>query len=378
MLKQIDNTLPLPKYYQIGESIKEKIAAGQYRPGDKIPTCRELSGYFNTTLVTVSNAMRQLENDGYISKIQGKGMFVTIPATINDKAGGPDNIRKAGLIMHTRGDLYQNLAEVLIHDLEKHDIDTVPQPPVLPDPAFNLAEKEKCLKKYIANGLEALVMDGKRHIPYKLLHKYRADFRQLNFLLHYESGLDFPDANTITINYVQAGRLAAEHLLKAGREKFIFFTFEQLPEAERRHNGCRSCSECHDMDALRGMKAVLRDAGLPESCITVVHDAPPLNKEQNITDFSGLLKQGPWGIFALGDARAAEIYRSATMMGLNIKQNISIVGCYNTAWAEVLYPRLTSISVNEPEIARLAADCIINRKTGQRIVIEPRLIVRET
>ena len=66
------------------------------------------------------------------------------------------------------------------------------------------------------------------------------------------------------------------------------------------------------------------------------------------------------------------------MMGLNIKQNISIVGCYNTAWAEVLYPRLTSIFVNETEIARLAADCIINRKTGQRIVIEPRLIVRET
>lgn len=376
MLKQIDNTLPLPKYYQIGESIKEKIASGQYRPGEKIPTCREMSEYFNTTLVTVANAVRQLENDGYISRIQGKGMFVTAPAG-TDKAAAPDMISKVGMAMYTRGDLNQNFTEVLIRDLEKHDIYTVPQPPVLPDPGFNLAEKEKCLKKYIANGLEALVMDGKRHMPYKLLHKYRASFRQLNFLMHYESGLDFPDANIITFDYAKAGRLAAEHLLKAGRKKFVFITFYKLPEAERKHNGCRSDSECHDMIILSGIKAVLREAGLPESCLTVIREDAPLG-EQNIADFTELLKQGPLGFFVMGDARAVEVYRAATMLGLDFKQNLSIVGCYNTSWTEVLHPKLTSISINEAEIAHLAADCIINCKTGQRIVVKPRLIVRET
>ena len=376
MLKQIDSTLPLPKYYQIGESIKEKIVSGQYGPGEKIPTCREMSEYFNTTLVTVANAVRQLENDGYISRIQGKGMFVAVPAETG-KAAAPDMIRKVGMAMQTRGDLNQNLTEVLVHDLEKHDIYTVPQPPVLPDPGFNLAEKEKCLKKYIANGLEALVMDGKRHMPYKLLHKYRASFRQLNFLMHYESGLDFPDANIITFDYAKAGRLAAEHLLKAGRKKFVFITFYKLPESERKHNGCRSDSECHDMIILSGMKAALREAGLPESCLTVIREDTPLG-EQNIADFTELLKQGPLGIFVMGDARAVEVYRAATILGLDFKQNLSIVGCYNTSWTEVLHPKLTSISINEAKIAHLTADCIINHKTGQRIVVEPKLIVRET
>ncbi len=374
MLKQIDNKLPLPKYYQIGESIKEKITTGEFGPGGKLPTCRELSGYFNTTLVTVSNAMRQLESDGYISRVHGKGMFVTMPST----AKASDVIRQVGLVMHTRGDLYQNLAEALMHDLEKYNIYTIPQSPVLPESGFTLAEKEQCLKKYIANGFDSLVMDGKRHLPYKLLYKYRANFRQLNFLMHYESGLDFPEANIIVFDYAKAGRLAAEHLLRAGREKFIFFTFEQLSEAERKHNGCRDNKECHDMSALRGMKAALQEAGLPESSITVIRDAPPSNKEPNMIDFAEILKHGAWGIFALGDFRAVQIYKAAIKTGLDFKQNISIVGCYNTSWTEVLNPALTSVSINETKIARLAADCIINRKTGQRIIVEPELIVRET
>ena len=378
MLKQIDNTLPLPKYYQIGESIKEKITAGQFRPGDKIPTCRELSTYFNTTLVTVANAMRQLESDGYISKVQGRGMFVTVPATAVNKADTVDAIKKVGLAMYTRGDLNQNLAEILIQDLEEHNIDTVPQSPVLGNMDITLEEKEKCLKKYIANGLEALVMNGTRHMPYKLLHRYRADFRQLNFLMHYESGIDFPEANIITFDLAKAGRLAAEHLLKAGRKKFIFATFKKLPEVERKRNGCCSDNECHDMTALAGMKAVLREAGFPESSLTIIRDNPVMTEGLNIINYSELLKQGPWGIFVMGDSRAIPFYKTATKMGLDFKRNLSIVGFYNTSWTEVFHPTLTSISINEAEIAHQAADCIIKRKIGQRIVIEPKLIVRET
>ena len=80
----------------------------------------------------------------------------------------------------------------------------------------------------------------------------------------------------------------------------------------------------------------------------------------------------------MGDFRTVQIYRAATRMGLDFTQNLSIVGCYNTSWTEVLHPKLTSISIDETEIAHHAANCIINCKTGQRIIVEPKLIVRET
>ncbi len=377
MLKETDKTLSLPKYYQISESIKEKIANGEFVPGGRIPTYQALTECFKTTMPTICNAVRQLEADGYIYKARGKGMFVTVPAVAANKTGAGAAIRKVGLAMRTRGDLHQNLAETLIRDLEKSDIDHILQSPVLPDADSNLADKEKCLKKYVANGIETLVMDGSRHMPYKLLHKYRANFRQLNFLMHYESGIDFPDANIITFDPVKAGRLAAEHLIKAGRKKFIFITFYNLPETERQRNGCRNGDECHDMVILGGMKAALREAGFPESSLTVIKEGLSLN-DRSIMEFAELLKQGPAGIFALGDFRAVQVYKAASIIGLDFKQNLSIVGFYNTSWTEVLHPALTSISINETEIAHLAADCIINRKTGQRIVVEPKLVVRET
>ena len=69
MLKQIDTAIPLPKYYQISESIKANITGDKYKVGEKLPTCRVLSEFFDTTLVTVSNAVKLLESEGYIHKM---------------------------------------------------------------------------------------------------------------------------------------------------------------------------------------------------------------------------------------------------------------------------------------------------------------------
>jgi LacI family transcriptional regulator len=220
-------------------------------------------------------------------------------------------------------------------------------------------------------------MNGKRHMPYKLLYKYREKFQQMNFLMHYESGIDFPDANIITFDYYKAGYLAGEHLLKAGHKKFAFISYYELPEAICRRNGCRSSAECHDMIMLSGMKAALDEAGIPASNITVIREPESIEEQEEI-DFKELLKRGPLGIFAMGDSRVIGIYKTAVKIGIDIARDFNIVGLYNTSWAEVFHPTLSSISIKETEIAHLTADCIINRKTGCRIVIEPELIVRET
>ena len=373
MLKPIDNTIPLPKYYQIGESVKEKIASGEFRPGEKIPTCRELSKYFNATLVTVSNAMRRLENDGHILRVHGSGMFVSVPEPAAKSKEMAKGIKKVGLVMETRGDLYQNLSESLSRELEKHDFYSVPLSTGLFALDKNLAHKEICLKKYIANGFDSLVIYGTRHQPYKLLHKYRSAFRQLNFICQCESGIDFQEANFIVYDAAKAGRMAAEYLLKAGRKRFLFITFEELPAKERRRNGCRI--RCIDAVALDGMRSVFRKAGFPDASLNVIssNDEELLQKK-----LPELLDKGPLGIFAFGDNRAIPVYKIATKTGLDFKKHLSIVGLYNTSWTEILNPQLTSISIEESEIARIAADCIVKHKSGQRILVAPKLIVRET
>ena len=66
----------LPLYCQLAEEI-EKIDAGEWNPGECIPSERELSAIYNMSRITVRKAIDELERKGKLEKIQGKGTFVS-------------------------------------------------------------------------------------------------------------------------------------------------------------------------------------------------------------------------------------------------------------------------------------------------------------
>jgi len=65
------------RYIDIKNSLKQAILNKEYRVGDKIPSERELAAQFEVTRVTLQKAMHMLEQEGFIERIHGKGMFVT-------------------------------------------------------------------------------------------------------------------------------------------------------------------------------------------------------------------------------------------------------------------------------------------------------------
>lgn len=66
-----------PLYLQLKNSIKQDIKAGILKPGEKIPSEAEMREMYNMSRVTIRNALAELEVEGYIQKVQGKGSFVT-------------------------------------------------------------------------------------------------------------------------------------------------------------------------------------------------------------------------------------------------------------------------------------------------------------
>jgi|WetSurMetagenome_2_1015567.scaffolds.fasta_scaffold233846_2 GntR family transcriptional regulator, transcriptional repressor for pyruvate dehydrogenase complex len=70
---------------QIADQIKENIYSGVFRPGDKLPSERELAGQFDSGRTVVREALRELEQSGLIVMKQGSfgGAFVkNIDATV--------------------------------------------------------------------------------------------------------------------------------------------------------------------------------------------------------------------------------------------------------------------------------------------------------
>jgi GntR family transcriptional regulator len=75
----LDKNYPLPKYFQLKELIRERIAAGEWQPGEMIPSERELSEQYGISRMTARQALQELAMEGLLRREQGKGTFVAEP-----------------------------------------------------------------------------------------------------------------------------------------------------------------------------------------------------------------------------------------------------------------------------------------------------------
>ncbi|MFA5121605.1 UTRA domain-containing protein [Zavarzinia sp.] len=72
---------PLPHYQRLKDFVAGEIAAGRLRPGDRIPSELELIRRFGVSRMTANRALRELEQAGAVTRLQGVGSFVATPKT---------------------------------------------------------------------------------------------------------------------------------------------------------------------------------------------------------------------------------------------------------------------------------------------------------
>lgn len=65
-----------PIYAQIVDGFREQIVAGVLQPGEKLPSVRELAASLAINPNTIQRSYRQLEMEGWIATVPGKGCFV--------------------------------------------------------------------------------------------------------------------------------------------------------------------------------------------------------------------------------------------------------------------------------------------------------------
>ena len=73
----ISNSSKFPIYEQIVNSIKESIINGELSPNEKLPSIRSLAKDLNISVITTKRAYEELENQGFIETVGGKGCYVS-------------------------------------------------------------------------------------------------------------------------------------------------------------------------------------------------------------------------------------------------------------------------------------------------------------
>ncbi len=73
----VDTRSGVPIYKQIVRQVEKGVIGGLLKPGDQLPTVREVALELTINPNTVARAYRDLEQEGIIESIQGRGTFIS-------------------------------------------------------------------------------------------------------------------------------------------------------------------------------------------------------------------------------------------------------------------------------------------------------------
>ena len=74
-----------PIYEQLKERLRQLIISGGIREGEQLPSVREMAARLAINPNTIQRAYRELENEGYVHSIPGKGFFAQKQITGDQK-----------------------------------------------------------------------------------------------------------------------------------------------------------------------------------------------------------------------------------------------------------------------------------------------------
>jgi GntR family transcriptional regulator len=123
-LKKVESVNPfelvdsaLPYYAQVRDALRQRILDGSMEPHQKMPSESQLITSFGVSRITIRRALQELENEGLIFGISGKGTFVSKPKSFQDLT----HLQSFGEAMQPHG--YETFSKVIsLKELRPSDL----------------------------------------------------------------------------------------------------------------------------------------------------------------------------------------------------------------------------------------------------------------
>ena len=96
---------PIPLHHQVFRDLTAALDGNEWKPGERMPTERDLAERYGCSLITVRHALGELVREGSIERTRGRGTFVLQPRIARDIAGSmsfAEEMKRRGLDPATR------------------------------------------------------------------------------------------------------------------------------------------------------------------------------------------------------------------------------------------------------------------------------------
>nr|WP_132002884.1 GntR family transcriptional regulator [Mesobacillus foraminis] len=364
------------KYIMVKDKIKEWIENGDVQPGEKIYSENELVKMFGVSRHTVRQAVGDLVHEGWLYREQGAGTFVSSLArephpAPQEPAAEPAGGKNIGVITTYISDY---IFPSIIKGIESY----------LTSKGYSLVfactdndiEKEKqCLETMLSRNIDGLIVEPTKSSGYNPNVNYYLQMEQKNIpylmINQFYSQLNPPH---MLLNDEKGGFIATDHLIHQGHERII---------------GLFKTDDLQGVYRMKGFVSAFRKNNItffPEMIITYSTE----DEKSGILDkLNGLLDSPetmPTGIVCYNDQMALAVIDMLREHGLNVPDDISIVGYDDSYLATASDVKITSVTHPKMQMGIDAAKWIVSAVENKHedgneqdsIIYDPELVIRNS
>jgi GntR family transcriptional regulator, arabinose operon transcriptional repressor len=375
----------IPLYQKIQDYIRELIESEGLKEGDRIPTEKELMEMFNVSKITVVNALSGLANEKIISRVPGRGSFVSgrakdasndappipaVPAAVGTSLAEHGELgRLSGVIGLVIPSIYDFFAIRLVEGIRKTLEERGCRCIILLSGGELEQEIEaiKTLKDIGVEGLLIFPVDEERYNEEILAMK----FSGYPFVL-IDRFLPGVETNYIAADGRMGASLAVDHLWELGHREIAICSDSpiQTITVQERIEGY--------MNALKNKGAMINPAHMITEFRMDNSESPerhPLYRYiRNRMATAYITLNGRLGI---------EIYQMARQAGLDVPGDVSIVSFDDPTSMTADFSIFSHVKQFEYDMGCRAAEMllqVIRNKGGKymKTLLEPELVVRQT
>lgn len=341
--------------------VREVILSGRYSPESAFPSETALSRRYGVSRSLVKIVMGELERNGLIERIQGRGTFVTKNAVA----------RKIGLIVPgvACSDFFQpiiseinRLAHGAGYSLRFAEI-------------YSASHEERILQvrelaaEFIKQRFAGVIYEPMAGADGKLVNDCILSLfakKKIPVVLIDCDVVPFPlrsEYDVVGVNDIEAGARLAEHLLSVGARKIHFLVGSLFPTTFA--------------NRLWGAQAALRHAG-----VSAVRNEILYAEADDLAALKRHLRRGrPDAFICWNDTIAATFCQTLAKAGLRVPDDILLTGFADLPIARLTTPQLTTIRQSRDGMGRIAFERLLERIAdpslpAQDVYLPTPLVVR--
>jgi DNA-binding LacI/PurR family transcriptional regulator len=355
-------------YAQLIAHFRDQIRDGSLPAGSRLPTELELAERFNVSRGTVRQAMTTLVNEGLVERVQGRGTFVRLladssPGEVQSQASE----KRIGLLLsYPSSELDLDLLVGVEHAAKARGYAV----------SFvyteeRAEEQTRDIAWLLSHRVLGLIIYPLSNIGYdESIWRLRADGMPFVLIDRY-----FPDLDSdyVVSDNVGGGYRATEHLIILGHTRiaFVYSSYGNLSTTSVR-------------DRLEGYRRALREYGLPYDESLLFQMATASKNDPHGPHEPFLMSANrPTAVLVTTDNEAIALMQSAKRFGVNVPDDLALVGFDNLRLSRYVHPPLTTVAQSCRDEGVRAVNLLINRIEGQagphqHIELPTSLIVRES